>query len=209
VLPLHIFEDRYKAMTRHALEGDRRIAMALLRPGWEKCYYAKPAIEPVVCVGTILTHEELPDGKFNFLLQGALRARVVGEVGSEPYRLARLEPLRETPAPPAELKAQRGRMLDLFTHHALTSTGLGCQFAKLLATTLPTDAIADIAAYTFLDDVNLKQSLLAETDVARRVARTLDALECACLAPCPGPVLSVASQAPTGSLRRLQNPSLN
>src|SRR5438046_5951139 len=70
VLPLHIFEERYKAMTRHALEGDRRVAMALLRPGWEKSYYSRPAIEPVVCVGTILTHERLADGKYNFLLQG-------------------------------------------------------------------------------------------------------------------------------------------
>src|SRR5215208_8153614 len=61
VLPLHIFEERYKAMTSHALEGDRQIAMALLQPGWEKHYYSRPAIEPVVCVGTILSHEKLPD----------------------------------------------------------------------------------------------------------------------------------------------------
>src|SRR5580765_8502459 len=75
VLPLHVFEERYKAMTAQALSGDRRIAMALLKPGWEKSYYSRPAIEPVVCVGTILTHEKLPDGKYNFFLQGTARAR--------------------------------------------------------------------------------------------------------------------------------------
>src|ERR1043165_7214314 len=69
VLPLHIFEERYKAMTRDALECDRRIAMALLRPGWEKTYHGRPDIEPVVCVGNILTHERMADGKYNFLLQ--------------------------------------------------------------------------------------------------------------------------------------------
>src|SRR5438093_6138151 len=75
VLPLHIFEERYKAMTADALSGDRVIAMALLRPGWEKSYYARPDIEPVVCAGRILSHEKLPDGKYNFLLQGVVRAR--------------------------------------------------------------------------------------------------------------------------------------
>src|SRR5215217_8938156 len=76
VLPLHIFEERYKAMTADALRGERRVAMALLRPGWEKSYYGRAAIEPVVCVGRILSHEKLVDGKYNFLLQGTLRARV-------------------------------------------------------------------------------------------------------------------------------------
>ena len=96
VLPLHIFEERYKAMTRHALEGDRRIAMALLRPGWEKTYHDRPAIQPVVCVGSILSHEKLADGKYNFLLQGVSRAKIVAEVGQGPYRLARLRKLVES-----------------------------------------------------------------------------------------------------------------
>src|SRR5438874_4107111 len=70
ILPLHIFEQRYKVMSAEALAGDKQIAMALLKPGWEKNYYGRPAIEPVVCVGTIISHERLPDGKYNFLLQG-------------------------------------------------------------------------------------------------------------------------------------------
>src|SRR5690242_3990511 len=76
ILPLHVFEERYKVMTADAIDGDRQVAMALLRPGWEKNYYGRAAIEPVVCVGTILSHEKLPDGKYNFLLQGQRRARI-------------------------------------------------------------------------------------------------------------------------------------
>src|SRR5437588_1726053 len=68
VLPLHIFEERYKAMMAGTLGGDRQIAMALLKSGWEKNYHGKAALEPVVCVGRILTHERLPDGRYNFLL---------------------------------------------------------------------------------------------------------------------------------------------
>src|SRR5512135_1984732 len=70
VLPLHIFEQRYKVMTADALAGRRMVAMAVLRPGWERDYYHKPAIHPVVCVGRILSSEQLPDGNYNFLLQG-------------------------------------------------------------------------------------------------------------------------------------------
>src|SRR5437762_11771699 len=70
VLPLHIFEDRYRAMMADALAGGRLIAVALLKPGWEKTYYGRPEIEPVVCVGQILSHEKLADGKYNLLLQG-------------------------------------------------------------------------------------------------------------------------------------------
>ncbi len=62
VLPLHIFEDRYKQMTADALAGQRRIAMALLQPGWEKSYYGRPEIERIVCVGKILSCERLPEG---------------------------------------------------------------------------------------------------------------------------------------------------
>src|SRR5947199_3253211 len=71
VLPLHIFEQRYRAMTADVLRagGERLIAMALLKPGWERDYYGLAAIEPIVCVGRILTHEELADGKYNFLLE--------------------------------------------------------------------------------------------------------------------------------------------
>src|SRR5688572_10166724 len=91
VLPLHIFEDRYRAMTADALDGDGLIAMALLKPGWEKSYYGKPAIEPVVCVGKIVSHEKLPDGKYNFLLEGQVRARVIRELPiGVAYRVAEL-----------------------------------------------------------------------------------------------------------------------
>src|SRR5947199_1511729 len=114
VLPLHIFEERYKQMTHDALRGKRQIAMALLRPGWEKNYYPRPAIERVVCVGTILSHERLPDGKYNFLLQGHTRARVVRELGDRTYRLAELEPLRQTSDLEIDLGEDRQRLERVF-----------------------------------------------------------------------------------------------
>jgi uncharacterized protein len=206
VLPLHIFEERYKAMTRDALEGDRQVAMALLHPGWEKSYHGRPAIEPVVCIGTILSHEELPDGKYNYLLQGTMRARVMAEVGNEPYRLARLQPIEDITAPTGVMRARRQKLIDLFTADQVARTAIGRQFAKILATPLPTSEIADLAAFTFIEDAALKQSLLAEADVARRVAGTIELLESA--------LQSVAEVHPAEPLPvspglRFRNPSFN
>ena len=179
VLPLHIFEERYKAMTAAALRGDRQIAMALLRPGWEKNYHGHPAIEPVVCLGTIITHEKLPDGKYNFLLLGKARARVIDEPAQQdrPYRVANLQPLVETQVAEADLAHDRRRLLRALQTNGLLHTGIGRKFRQMLAEPIATADIADLIAFNFLDDVQLKQSLLADADVHRRVARTVEGFE--------------------------------
>ena len=180
VLPLHIFEERYKQMTADALEGDRLIAMALLCPGWEKSYYGRPEIEPVVCVGTILTHEKLPDGKYNFLLQGQLRARVVSEQQDLPYRLATLEPLAETDVMEIDLGDERSRMSSLFANENLEALPAIQQYRQLLASPMTIAEVADFLAFSLIEDIAVKQSLLADSDVRRRVARTISAIEDIC-----------------------------
>jgi Lon protease-like protein len=184
VLPLHIFEQRYKQMTADVLAGDRQIAMALLRPGWEKTYWSRPEIEPVVCVGSILSHEKLPDGKYNFLLQGTVRARIVRELKSpggihRPYRVATLEPLPLTQPLEIDTEPQRRRLLELFSAtDAFASTSLARQFRKLLADPmLRTGDVADLVAFTYFEDVELKQSLLAEGDVLRRIQAVIAELQ--------------------------------
>ena len=177
VLPLHIFEERYRTMTADVLAGDRQVAMALLKPGWEKDYYSRPAIEPVVCVGTILSHEKLPDGKYNFLLQGHTRARVASEHGGRPYRVATLEPIAETNDDEDALRDERERLARVFRPALLGATPVGRQFRQLVAGGLRTADIADLLAFNYLDDTRLKQSLLEEGDVARRVRRIVEAVE--------------------------------
>ena len=78
-LPLHIFEQRYRAMVSDALAGDRIIGMVLLRPGWEQDYEGRPPIYPVGCAGLITHAERLSDGRFNIVLQGLEKFRVLDE----------------------------------------------------------------------------------------------------------------------------------
>ena len=177
VLPLHVFEERYKEMTADALTGNRQIAMALLCAGWETNYHGKPPIEPIVCVGTILSHEKLPDGRYNFLLQGHTRARIVREFGDQAYRLAELRPLAETTVMEIDLDDERRRLAAVFENERLLATGIGRKFRELFDCPIATAELADLIAYNFLEDIRLKQMLLADGDVRRRVRLTTKALE--------------------------------
>ena len=99
-LPLHIFEERYRALTRDALAGDRIIGMTLLRPGFEGDYNDRPPIYPVGCAGVISHSDRLPDGRYNIVLHGLSKFRIVEEMTDGEYRRGRIEPLAElTDAP--------------------------------------------------------------------------------------------------------------
>ncbi len=94
-LPLHIFEPRYRSMVADALEGEKFIGMILLKPGWEKDYQNAPDIQAIGCVGKIERHVQLPEGKYNILLSGLHRFRILHEIEGKLYRQARVELLKE------------------------------------------------------------------------------------------------------------------
>jgi Lon protease-like protein len=102
LLPLHIFESRYRAMVDDSLEGDRLIGMAMLEPGWEEAGDA-PRIHPVGGAGEIVESEKLPDGRYNILLEGRFRYRVLHEEDTPtPYRVASIEEIASIPFPTEE-----------------------------------------------------------------------------------------------------------
>src|SRR3954468_7257730 len=99
LLPLHIFEPRYRAMVADALDGERLIGMVMLRPGWERHYEGTPPVYRVGCAGFITHADRLPDGRFNILLRGLEKFRIVSERGArdgvELYRVAQIESIPE------------------------------------------------------------------------------------------------------------------
>ncbi len=111
--PLHIFEPRYRAMVADALEGDSIIGMILLQPGHEAEYEGRPPIYAVGCAGRIIAVERLPDGRYNIVLDGLVKFRVLNEDASRPYRLAEVEALPEVVEDDDRpLLAQRRRQLE-------------------------------------------------------------------------------------------------
>jgi len=95
VLPLHIFEPRYREMVRDAQAGDGLIAIALLQSGFEKDYAGSPAIHTLGTIGRIEQLERLPDGRSNLNLVGLVRVELSEISSSRPYREARFTPLAE------------------------------------------------------------------------------------------------------------------
>jgi len=94
-LPLHIFEPRYRNMVEDALNGKGEIGMILLKPGWENNYQGTPEIMTIGCVGKITRHSELPEGKYNILLSGLYRFRILNEIKGKTYRQAEVAILKE------------------------------------------------------------------------------------------------------------------
>jgi Lon protease-like protein len=94
-LPLHIFEPRYRELVTDAIASDRLIGMMLLRPGWERTDEAQPPVFSIGCSGVMTQVEQLGDGRFNIVLRGLERFRVVEEDHALSYRRAIVEPLRD------------------------------------------------------------------------------------------------------------------
>ena len=106
-LALHIFEPRYRAMVADALESDRLIGMVLLTPGFEADYEGRPPIFPIGCRGVIVHSARLDDGRYNIVLNGLERVRVVDENHERAYRRAIVEVLADPPLDVAEQHAMR------------------------------------------------------------------------------------------------------
>ena len=111
-LPLHVFEPRYRSMVEDARAGGRVIGMVLLKPGWEDRYLGRPEVYPVGCAGHLQACEALPDGRFNIVLSGLARFRILEERHGRPYRLARVAELPEDAAGADELKAARAALVE-------------------------------------------------------------------------------------------------
>jgi len=112
-MPLHIFEPRYRQMIADAVASDMRFGMVLLRPGWENDYFGTPAVHPFGTLSIIEQAVPLDDGRFNILIRGDVRVRIVGEVSREPYRMARVVARPEHEHGNEESYAQRTWLADL------------------------------------------------------------------------------------------------
>src|SRR5215470_710449 len=100
-------------MVADAAASDRMIGMVLLRPGWDRDYEGRPPIYPVGCSGVITHAERLPDGRYNIVLRGLERFRIVEEDASRSYRRAIIESLGEltlTPGDRSEIRNCRARL---------------------------------------------------------------------------------------------------
>lgn len=97
-VPLHVFEPRYRQMTAHALAGARRIGMVAVRPAHLGSLDGDPPVFAIGCAGLVEEAVRRDDGRYDIVLRGTERFRIVEEVpraGNRLYRMARIEPLED------------------------------------------------------------------------------------------------------------------
>jgi ATP-dependent Lon protease len=166
LLPLHIFEPRYRALLKDALATHRAIAMGLVIAG-ELDARGRPRVASVAGAGVILEHEELADGRSNIVLHGVARVRLEELPFVPPYRRAKGTILHETPtAVPA---ADRTALLAQATSFVQEVHKRDPSFSMRLPTSIETGAIADLCAHHLVIDAAVRQKILEELDVAARV----------------------------------------
>ncbi len=179
VLPLHVFEPRYRQMTEDALADDQLVTIVQLRTAaaGTSDTLGSPPIEKIACLGRIVRHEALPDGRFNFLLLGRKRVRLKREIPQgKLYRVAEVEILEDTPDDAPD-EPRRTEIITLFRRVFETYGPLDPDLALVLDASLPLTTLTDIVAHALGLPPHIKQSLLAETRVGRRAECLLSILK--------------------------------
>jgi Lon protease-like protein len=174
-LPLHIFEPRYREMVSDAIAGDRIIGMVLLRPGWEHDYEGRPPVYDIGCTGLITHFERLGDGRYNIILRGLERFRILNEDHARSYRRASVEALVES-APGTEergvLRGYRAKLETLLTP-AVAKAGADSRTAAAMT---DADLINALAQYLDLEPLE-KQALLERKSLKSRAESLVELLE--------------------------------
>ncbi len=175
VLPLHLFEKRYREMVEHCLStGPRALVVTMLEAGHDAEYDAQPPMKPVASVGRIVGHEALEDGRHNIVLHGMHRVRI-HELPMEGrlYRRASATPLQdEGSAPAADVTA----LLSCASSIVQAVRREHPDFVLDLDPRQETGLLADVVADRLIADHNLRQQVLETTNVATRVRLVTDSV---------------------------------
>lgn len=170
LLPLYIFEARYRAMVQHALERDRMFCIGTTRSGesgsnvgpGQTASEADAAIHDISTAGLIRACVGQPDGTSHLILQGLQRIRLTGWQQRSPFRIATIEPISDeipempSPGPSDDPEILAADLLDLVARDGPLSSTLAEQLLEMQNPS----ATADVIAYNLVRHPRLKQEIL-------------------------------------------------
>lgn len=177
LMPLHIFEPRYRFMLRDVLSGDRLFAVAGLQQSEGE---ADSVEQPhrIAAVGIIRACQKNDDGTSNLLLQGLCRVEIVRIIREQPYRLIQVRALASEPgATPATNDALRRELARLLRVKLKLASGPKPDLAPFLEGVDDPESFVDIAAFNLCEDAACRQRLLETLDINRRLILFRDHLQ--------------------------------
>jgi Lon protease-like protein len=161
-------------MTADTLAGDRIVGMVLLRPGWEANYEGRPAVYDVGCAGLITHAEKLEDGRYNLVLRGMEKFRVLREEHQRSYRRAEVQAIHEavSEADRDVMRTERRRLESLLVPQP---QGRGAD--PKMPPSMPDEELVNaLAQYLDLEVVE-KQALLERDGLVNRCRSLIELLE--------------------------------
>jgi len=170
LLPLHIFEPRYRTMLRDVLNTNRLFAVARL----DSSRLNEPGeVEPphrIASIGIVRACQEAEDGTSNLLLQGVSRVEISHIVRELPYRTIAIRPLATVAGGNhTQLEIERLQVLRLLNLRRRLGTPAPKGMTQFLESIEDFDAFADVAVFNLCEDSQLKQRLLEELDTRQRL----------------------------------------
>jgi Lon protease-like protein len=173
MIPLHIFEARYRKMVRDVLGSNRLVAISLQLEKESLEEGNIPRVANVASVGELVLAQELPDGRFNLVVRGRARIGIDEELPSEePYRLIAAHEIPDDPAALSSDVDEADTTLRALVSGLAESIPDGGELLKHVAAAQETPAaLANVVAASLIADAKARQRLLETTDVFERLER--------------------------------------
>jgi len=173
-IPLHVFEPRYRQLIADVVESDQRFGIVLLRPGWETDYFGAPPVHVCGTMGRIEQTMALDDGRYNIVLFGETRFRIIDEVAREPYRTVRVTAWPQIERDPTQAYAQRTWLAELSQQYLRFFPE---QEGVPEVETAGLEALTNALIMALQLDVGEKQRLLETDDIVTRAEEVADELQ--------------------------------
>ncbi|MEC8650738.1 MAG: LON peptidase substrate-binding domain-containing protein [Verrucomicrobiota bacterium] len=168
MMPLYIFEPRYKEMVDEVLANNRIFAVAALD---DSSHIARELETPrsIASVGIIRACQKNNDGTSNLILQGLARVQFNQIVCDEPYRKARITQVHSKPGGSLDLlDTIKPNLLSLIQAHINSGASIPKEVHSFLSQIDDPENILDMAIYTTCTQFELKQTLLETRDILPR-----------------------------------------
>ena len=170
LLPLHIFEPRYRQMLRDVLASHRLFAVAQLDANQQKNPKLIEPLHHIASVGIIRACQKGENDTSNLLLQGICRVEVKEIVQEKPYRIIAVQPITTSAGlHHAELEALRFEVMRLLNLRRRLGTPAPKGMTRFLESIEDIDTFADLAVFNLCEDSAVKQQLLETLETGRRL----------------------------------------